>query len=158
MNNKAVSSADSPSRRQVLTSVGAGFSALVTTSIAGCLGGSSEPGSGDAYDVGMTAIAYTPQEITITAGESVVWQNTSSRGHTVTAYESGIPDAASYFATGGYETEDAAREAFRNDLGGLIDGGETWEYTFEIPGTYEYLCIPHEQQGMIGTVIVEPAE
>ncbi|ERG94520.1 plastocyanin/azurin family copper-binding protein [Haloquadratum walsbyi] len=154
MNNKIVNDVDGPSRRQVLASLGASASAVITTGMAGCLG-SSMSESGDAYDIGMTAIAYTPQEITVTVGESVVWQNTSSRGHTVTAYESGIPDEASFFATGGYETEDAAREAFRNDLGGLIDGGETWEYTFDIPGTYEYLCIPHEQQGMIGTVIVE---
>lgn len=154
MNNKIVNDVDGPSRRQVLASLGASASAVITTGMAGCLG-SSMSESGDAYDIGMTAIAYTPQEITVTVGESVMWQNTSSRGHTVTAYESGIPDEASFFATGGYETEDAAREAFRNDLGGLIDGGETWEYTFDIPGTYEYLCIPHEQQGMIGTVIVE---
>lgn len=154
MNNKILNDVDGPSRRQVLASLGASASAVITTGMAGCLG-SSMSESGDAYDIGMTAIAYTPQEITVTVGESVVWQNTSSRGHTVTAYESGIPDEASFFATGGYETEDAAREAFRNDLGGLIDGGETWEYTFDIPGTYEYLCIPHEQQGMIGTVIVE---
>ena len=46
---------------------------------------------------------------------------------------------------------------------GLFDSGETsrnvdYSYTFKIGenGTYEYVCEPHEELGMIGTIIVEP--
>ena len=46
---------------------------------------------------------------------------------------------------------------------GLFDSGETsrnvdYSYTFNIGenGTYEYVCEPHEDLGMIGTIIVEP--
>ena len=45
---------------------------------------------------------------------------------------------------------------------GLFDSGETsrnvdYSYTFKIGenGTYEYVCEPHEELGMIGTIIVE---
>ncbi len=46
---------------------------------------------------------------------------------------------------------------------GLFDSGEAsrnvdYTYTFNIGenGTYEYVCEPHEEFGMIGTIIVEP--
>lgn len=135
------------SRRRFLVGVGAaGLGAL-----AGC---SSVSGSGD-FDVGMTFTAFTPPQVTVSVGDEVVWRNTSSRGHTVTAYEDSIPDGATYFASGGYDTEAAAREAFRTELGGRIDGGDSYSHAFEVPGTYEYVCIPHEQAGMVGTVVVE---
>jgi plastocyanin len=27
-------------------------------------------------------------------------------------------------------------------------------HTFDVPGTYQYFCIPHEMAGMTGTVVV----
>lgn len=140
------------SRRRFLVGIGAvGMSAL-----AGCsdVSGSNSSESDD-YDVGMTATAFTPAKITISAGEKVVWQNTSSRGHTVTAYEDSIPEDADFFASGGFESEQKARDGFGNGLGGVIDSGSSYSHTFEVPGTYEYVCIPHEQSGMVGTVVVE---
>lgn len=137
------------SRRRVL----AGLGTAVAVGVAGCAGGgASAEGS---YDVGMTAVAFDPTEITVSVGETVVWANTSSRGHTVTAYDSGIPDDAEFFASGGYDSTAAARDAFGSSLGGLIESGEEWSHTFEVPGTYEYVCIPHEASGMIGTITVE---
>jgi plastocyanin len=136
-----------PTRRAFLAAAGG----ACTVALAGC----TATGSGEGYDVGMTAVAFDPPEVAIAPGESVVWRNTSSRGHTVTAYDDGIPEAADYFATGGFDSEQTAREAFRDDLGGVIDGGETFAHTFSVPGTYAYVCIPHEQAGMVGTVVVE---
>ena len=122
---------------------------------AGCLGAvGSESGSSD-YDVGMTAVAYGPTELTVAVGDTVRWKNTSSRAHTVSAYGERIPEAATYFASGGYDSETAAREAWTNDLGGALDSGDTYERTFEVAGRYEYFCVPHEQGGMVGTVVVE---
>ncbi|SFG04590.1 Tat (twin-arginine translocation) pathway signal sequence [Halopelagius inordinatus] len=141
-----------PSRREFL--VGAG--AVGASALAGCSGvsGSNSSGSDD-YDVGMTAVAFTTPELTVSVGDEVVWRNTSSRGHTVTAYEDSIPEEAEFFASGGFDSEGEARDAFGNGLGGIIDSGSSYSHTFEVPGTYEYVCIPHEQSGMVGTVVVE---
>jgi plastocyanin len=132
-------------RRRFLAVAGAG----ATTSLAGCTALGSNDGS---YDVGMTAVAFDPVEVTVSVGESVVWRNTSSRGHTVTAYGNAIPADAEFFASGDPESEAAAREEWRDDL---IDPGESYRHRFEVPGRHEYFCIPHEQAGMVGTVVVE---
>jgi plastocyanin len=129
----------------------AGASAVGITGLAGCTAlGSGE----DDYDVGMTAVAYRPPSLTVETGDTVVWKNTSARAHSVTAYEQGIPDEADYFATGGFDSEQAARDAW-DGAAGAINSGETYEHTFEVPGVYEYFCIPHESGGMVGTVEVE---
>ena len=38
-----------------------------------------------------------------------------------------------------------------------IEAGETemFTYTFDKPGTYELICIPHQAQGMVGEIVVE---
>ena len=64
---------------------------------------------------------------------------------------------AAYFASGGYDSEQAARDAW-NGSKGAIESDETWEHTFEVAGTYEYFCIPHEVGEMLGTVVVEEAD
>ncbi|MEF8780661.1 MAG: plastocyanin/azurin family copper-binding protein [Haloferacaceae archaeon] len=122
-----------------------------TVGIAGCSG---VLGSED-YDVGMTATMFVPTDLTVEAGTTVIWENTSARSHTVTAYESDLPDGAEYFASGGFEDETTAREAWWNDRGGILESGDRFTHTFEIPGEYRYVCIPHETGGMIGSVIVE---
>lgn len=100
---------------------------------------------------------FCPETIRISTGQTVRWRNTGSRPHTVTAYRSGIPDGAEYFASGGFETPDAARTAWDDSPGdwGAIRRGETFSHQFSVPGTYEYFCVPHERRGMVGTVIVE---
>lgn len=95
--------------------------------------------------------AFTPATVTIHVGDSVGWLNNSEWGHTVTAYEDGIPEEAAFFSTGGYDTEQAARNAWPD---GDIEVGESYEHTFEVAGEYEYFCVPHEEE-MVGTVIVE---
>jgi plastocyanin len=39
----------------------------------------------------------------------------------------------------------------------LKNTGFEYEYTFEVPGTYEYFCQPHKAAGMVGTIVVEGA-
>lgn len=131
-------------RRQWLAAAG-------STVTAGCLG--LRPTS-DGYDVGMTAQAFRPREVTVEVGDSVVWANTSTRAHSVTAYGDGIPDGADYFATGGFDSETAAREAW-DDNRGVLTTDQQFEHRFETPGTFAYFCIPHEEAGMVGTVTVE---
>lgn len=135
-------------RRSFLTGLGAGVVAL-----SGCLSG----GLGDDdYDIGMSANAYLPERYEASVGETVVWGNNGSRRHTVTAYDEGIPDGATYFATGDFESNEAAREGWFDDGGaGAIAPGETFAHTFEVEGDHWYYCIPHEEAGMVGVVVVE---
>ncbi|WP_248896551.1 cupredoxin domain-containing protein [Haloplanus halobius] len=105
-------------------------------------------------DVGMTATAFEPATITVAPGDEVVWYNNSARAHSVTAYAEQIPDGADYFATGGYDSERAAREAW-DGMNGALTTGQTYSRRFEVPGRYTYFCIPHERAGMVGQVVVE---
>lgn len=138
------------SRRTVL-GVLAGASAA---SLAGCtaLGGSGC--ANETHDVGMTDSAFDPPELTVSVGDTVTWLNTSGRAHTVTAYDNAIPEAADFFASGDFDSTEAARDAWGNG-GGSIFSCESYEHTFEVPGTFNYFCIPHERVGMTGRIIVE---
>ncbi|WP_144923882.1 cupredoxin domain-containing protein [Halorubrum salsamenti] len=138
-------------RRRFLRRTGTVASVGALTGFAGCAGVGGEPG----YDVGMMASAFQPAEVTVAVGDTVVWENTSARGHTVTAYESAIPDEAEYFASGGYDGEEAARESWAGNFGGRLENGDRYSHTFEVAGRYAYVCIPHETGGMVGTVLVE---
>jgi len=104
--------------------------------------------------VGMGAKEFRPVELRVPPGTTVTWLNTNKQGHSVTAYEDGLPDGADYFASGGFDSEQTAREEWGASTGGTLFQGQTYEHTFEIEGTYPYFCIPHEVGGMVGAVIV----
>ena len=75
---------------------------------------------------------YSDQpNITIEPGTTVTWVQNGQNPHTTTSYD-GLWDS------------------------GIVEGGSggTFSFTFEEPGTYGYYCIPHEAQGMTGTVTV----
>ena len=99
----------------------------------------------------MVVNAFDPETVVVPVSGSVVWYNNEGSEHTVIAYEDEIPDEATYFASGGHESEDEART--RSPTGRLRQG-DTYGHTFEVPGEYEYFCKPHEEV-MAGTVIVE---
>jgi len=99
-------------------------------------------------------LVFAPDSAAVTPGTTVVWENVGSIGHSVTAYEDDIPEEAEYFASGGFDSEQAAREAYPDQ--GDIPGGESYEHTFEVEGTYDYFCIPHESVGMVATLEVTP--
>jgi len=85
----------------------------------------------------VTASNYTfnPSELTIAAGDTVIWQNTSGT-HNV---------------DGNQETFPSNPESFGNDVG----SGWTYKHVFDKSGTYNYQCDPHANLGMTGKVIVE---
>jgi len=97
---------------------------------------------------------FDPDTVTVGPGDTVVWKNTSSHAHTVTAYEDAVPEAADFFASGGFETQDAAEQGWVDGTEGAFYEGETFEHTFEVAGEYNYFCIPHEASGMVGVVEV----
>lgn len=123
--------------------------AIATSGISGCPNG----GSATSRTAEMaTEFTFDPETITIAPGGTVTWTNTSDVDHTVTAYGDGIPDAATYFASGGFESERSARDHVNE---GRIAPDDEYEQAFEQPRTYRYYCIPHEGSGMIRTVRVD---
>jgi plastocyanin len=119
--------------------------ALLLTFVAGC--SDSEPGV-----VSMTDDQrFTPQEITVQAGDTVTWRNDSGVAHTVTAYSDSVSSDL-YFSSGEASGEEQARNNVPDEL---MQPDDVFRFTFDEPGTYEYFCIPHESAGMTGTVIVE---
>ncbi|QLG62276.1 plastocyanin/azurin family copper-binding protein [Halorarum salinum] len=133
-------------RRSFVRLGGAALSAVPTV---GCL--RRRPTA--ARRVTMTdAFAFDPRTATVGAGRTVRWENESDVGHTVTAYGDAVPSDARYFASGGFDSERAARAGVTE---GLVPPGGEYEHAFEEPGTYGYFCIPHESSGMVGTVRVE---
>ena len=113
---------------------------------AGCSGGS---GTSVSIAEGMT---FDPSSLTVKVGDTVTWTNDAKDAHTVTTEQDSLPAGAAYFASGGANTEEAAREGVAV---GLIGEGQTYQMTFLTPGTYRYFCIPHESQGMRGSIVVE---
>ena len=116
-----------------------------------------ESSSGETWEqtstVDMTdELTFAPKRIEVEAGTTVTWKNVGSIGHSVTAYEEEIPDGATYFASGGFESQQAATDAYP-DEGNVTEGG-SYEHTFETKGECKYYCIPHEMNGMIGFVKV----
>ncbi len=95
----------------------------------------SVPGARDTsrrvVEVEIGSIAFRTEELRVPAGTTVRWVNKDPVGHTV--------------------TPDASDAGFGSSL---IGPGETYEHTFERPGTYPYHCIPHPF--MTGRVIVGP--
>lgn len=104
--------------------------------------------------VEMTAVAYEPETVEVSQGDTVAWVYAGGEPHTVTAYGDGIPDEADYWGSGDFSSEEAAREGWENSEGAVQDG-EYYKRTFETTGTHEYFCIPHEAAGMVGEVVVE---
>jgi len=112
-----------------------------------------EPSDAD-HVIDMTAVAFEPAELTVSAGDTVAWVHAGGEAHTVTAVGEGIPDGATYWASGDFESEDAARTGWE-DGEGAVQSGQHYVHTFEATGTHEYVCIPHEGAGMTGTITVE---
>lgn len=104
--------------------------------------------------VEMQAVAFEPEQLTVEQGDTVAWRHAAGEPHSVTALGDGIPENATYWASGGFESEDAAREGWENSQG-AVQSGEAYVHTFETAGEHEYVCIPHEAAGMVGTVVVE---
>jgi|GEM_PF-152120 len=174
-------------RREFLATAGA----TLGTTLAGCASG-----QGLGYDVAMVSNAFLPGStvevpadapewispevptVEVRVGDTVIWENTDSRIHTVTAATERHPEAEAmlgpqegetpqertprlpapdtFFASGDFQDEITAVQEFFDQLngGGAIPPGEQYAHTFQTPGWYHYYCIPHETAGMVGNVHV----
>ncbi|MFA1609860.1 DUF5059 domain-containing protein [Halobellus rubicundus] len=104
--------------------------------------------------VDMQAVAFEPAELTVSQGDKVAWAHSAGEPHSVTAYEEDLPDGATYWASGGFESQSAAESGWEEGRG-AVQSGQSYVRTFETTGSHEYYCIPHEAAGMTGTVVVE---
>jgi plastocyanin len=89
-------------------------------------------------------LAFEPKEIEVAAGEKVTWTNVGKVAHTVTADKSKAADSSLVSVPAGTKEWDS----------GFVAEGESFSRTFRKPGSYRYICIPHEGAGMGGSVVV----
>ena len=90
---------------------------LLGTAVA-CSSSSSEGGTAETGTVEIEGFAFGPDELAVDAGATVTWTNRDDTDHTVT--QNG--------------------EILDSDP---LAAGETYEVTFDEPGTYEYFCKFH---------------
>lgn len=109
-------------------------------------GGITSGAVGTRTSINMTEMAFDPKEVTIPKGGEVEWVNNSAVVHTVTADPSKAANADNVALPAGVDAWDS----------GNVEPGESYSHTFETPGTYKYICIPHEAAGMVGTITVTP--
>lgn len=105
---------------------------LAVLVLAAC-GGTTTGGAGGKAEVIMKNTTFQPSEITVAAGTTVTWTNEDPAAHTVTS-----------------GTRDNPTDLFDS---GNVGSGQSFSFTFDTPGTYNYFCRIHP--GMKGTVIVE---
>lgn len=87
---------------------------------------------------------YAPEKLTIKAGQTVEWENDGKTVHSVTTVPEDARNPSDVRLPKGVQGFDS----------GFIPPGGKFSYTFKVPGTYKYFCIPHENAGMTGYVIV----
>ncbi|MXR21971.1 cupredoxin domain-containing protein, partial [Halobacterium bonnevillei] len=104
--------------------------------------------------VDMTAVDFEPAALTVQVGDTVAWTHAGGEPHTVTAFENELPEGADYWASGEFDSQDAAETGWENGQGAVTEG-ESYVRTFETTGEHGYYCIPHKSLEMVGTVVVE---
>lgn len=130
------------------TTAGETADGMETTSTETANTGTTDGGGGTTVASGPNGkLIFEPKQIEVSVGDTVTWAF-KSPGHNVSAKPEdnekiSIPDGAVPFAS--YEDHNTYA---------VVDEGETYEYTFETPGKYTYVCIPHASSGMVGTVTV----
>jgi plastocyanin len=96
------------------------------------------PAAAETYTVKMGAdsgmLAFEPSTLTIKAGDTVKWVNNKLPPHNIMF-------------------EGAAANKSHDQL--MFSPGESYEATFDAPGTYSYYCSPHRGAGMAGKIVVE---
>lgn len=130
-------------RRRFVASLG-----VVSTGVlAGCLNSGSGTTVHDVASGPEGRLRFDPETIEISVGDTIRW-TAESPGHNVTSKPGASekcenPDGAEPFAS--YEG---------NNHFEVMEEGSTFEHTFDVAGTYVYVCAPHEGHGMVGEITV----
>ena len=88
---------------------------------------------------------YEPAKLTIKVGETVEWKNVGNSVHHASSDPSTAVNPAEVSNPPGAKPFDS----------GFLQPGQSYTYTFTVPGTYKYICAPHETSGMLGEVTVK---
>ena len=88
---------------------------------------------------------FLPMTVTIDKGDTVEWINNAQSLHSVTTNPSVAQDPKDVSLPSGAKPFDS----------GFMPPGAKWSYTFTVPGTYKYLCLPHEKDHMVGVIEVK---
>jgi plastocyanin len=88
---------------------------------------------------------YAPAKVLIKVGDTVQWVNGGDTVHSI-----------STSAANAQNPNDTSmpKGAVAFDSGFIPPGGD-FSYTFTLPGTYRYFCLPHEKAGMVGVIVVK---
>ncbi|HEX3357688.1 MAG TPA: plastocyanin/azurin family copper-binding protein [Tepidisphaeraceae bacterium] len=106
----------------------------------------AESGQNGTVTIKMTNdMTFEPATITVAVGTTVRWENPSKDVHTVTFDPKRASDAKDVSLPKGAKAFDS----------GDVKPGGVYSHQFTIPGTYKYICIPHEDMGMLGQIEVK---
>lgn len=101
-----------------------------------------------------SALAFVPDTIWIKPGDTVTWtEEAPQEAHTVTFLALGQAEPNPFSPPSG--GSQVTGHSYYNS--GLLTYGQSYSLTFTKPGVYPYECLLHNDFGMTGTVIVEPA-
>jgi len=87
---------------------------------------------------------FQPATISIKVGETVEWKNVGNSVHHASSDPSTAVNPSEVSNPAGAKPFDS----------GFLQPGQSYTYTFTVPGTYKYICAPHETSGMLGEVVV----
>ncbi len=117
--------------------------------LAGCgLGGPAydqppAPGTDGIVEM-STALNFQPARIAVPVGGTVEWRNTSLVTHSVTAAPEAVENPSDVSLPEGAAPFNS----------GDVAPGDIYRRTFDVPGVYRYVCLPHQGLGMNGVVVV----
>ena len=92
---------------------------------------------------------FQPATITVARGTTVTWINSGQAPHTVTGDPSKAAKPTDAVLPSGAPAWDSGQLN-----GGVLNSGQSFSYTFDMPGDYTYFCIPHESVGMVAHISV----
>ena len=142
----------------VLTACGGGEKAPVADSTAAAASTAAAPAAaGATHDINMvleeTTYKFVPAELTIKAGDKVVFHNTSGGPHNIQFFADSIP-------AGAKAALDANMPGDKlGEINGplLIEPNQSYEVSFAnlMAGEYKFTCTPHMAMGMKGKITVQ---
>ena len=94
-----------------------------------------EPGPGEGSEVFVDTFIFRPDPLTVPVGTTVTFTQLDATTHTITSGTREAPTPERFDARLGQD--------------------ETFEHTFDEPGTHPYFCSLHNGPGMTGEVVVE---
>jgi plastocyanin len=103
---------------------------------------------------------FFPPSLNVDEGDTVVFSNETPTPHTATFRADLYPGGDPFEVPASPLDQPYDGSTFWNSgmLGVDWPGGLTWSVTFSTAGTYDYVCLLHAEQGMVGSINVAAAE